>query len=159
LKHTFALVICLFAGHLIAQERGLFTEKHKAAIREEVRTEFQGLIEAAKSLDPERYLAYFDKDNFTGLNANGTVTHSLEEFANQYRRSLPLFDRYEYLEFFKVKITVLNRSTAILVNEFQADIQLREGSLISLSGGGSQVWHRKNGAWKLVSVSSAAPKP
>lgn len=159
MKKTILLVTCLFATSLAAQERGLFTEKQKAAIREEVRAQFQGLIEAAKSLDADRYLSYFDQKDFTGLGADGTVTHSYREFAAQYRQSLPLFDNYEYLEFFKVKITVLNRTTAILVNEFQADIQPKSGPLISLNGGGSQVWCRKRGVWKLVNVASATAKP
>ena len=133
-------------------------KRKKAAIEVAIRAEFDGLIEAAKSLDADRYLAYFDDKRFTGLNADGTVTHSLEEFAELYRKSLPLFDGYEYLEFFRVKITVLNRTTAVLVNEYQADIKLKKGDLISVSGGGTQVWNKRNGEWLLVSVSSASPK-
>ena len=152
------LLIAMPAWGVFAHDRGLFTEKEKKAIEEQIRAEFDGLIEAAKSLDADSYLAYFDEKNFTGLNADGTVTHSLEEFADLYRKSLPLFDSYEYLEFFRVKVTVLNATTAILVNEFQADIKLQKGSTLSVSGGGTQVWYQKNGEWKLINVSSSAPK-
>lgn len=151
------IIAALFISSGMAQSKPL-TAKEKNAIKEEIQAEFEGLIEAAKSLDADQYLAYFDEDSFTGLNADGTVTHSLEAFARLYRQSLPLFESYEYLEFFRVKITVLSRDTAILVNEYQADIILKSEKTISVNGAGTQVWHRKNDEWLLVNVSSSLPR-
>lgn len=134
------------------------TDSEKAIVKEEVEQAFQALVEAAKSLDADSYLAFFDDAKFTGLNADGTVTHTLKEFARLYKRNLPLFESYEYLEFFRVKVTVIDTTTAILVNEFQADIKVKNGELLSVSGGGSQVWQKQGQDWKLIHVASSAPR-
>ena len=126
-------------------------------IKESVNRAFEGLVLVSKKLDFEAYIEYFDRENFTGLNADGTVVHSIEEFENTYRPHFSAIKSYQSLEFENVKITVINETTAILVNEFKARVEIESGDIVSASGGGTQVWSEINGDWKLVSVSSSAP--
>ncbi|MFK7819999.1 MAG: DUF4440 domain-containing protein [Planctomycetaceae bacterium] len=116
---------------------------------------FKGLVAAAESLDTESYLAFFDSEKFTCLNEDGTVTATLSEFAAAYAEQTAMVESYESLEFSNVKVTALNESTAILINEYKAIVRLASGDLVTARGAGSQVWSDIDGDWKLVSVSSS----
>ena len=107
------------------------------------------------SLDIVAYLGYFDKKKFTALNANGTVTHSFSTFENDIRQQFPTIKRYLSLEFSNVKITIIDQKTAILVNEYKADLVLQSGQEVSAYGAGTQVWALSDQDWKLVSISSS----
>ncbi|MBY0574272.1 MAG: nuclear transport factor 2 family protein [Undibacterium sp.] len=124
-------------------------------IEAEVRVAFEGLVQASTALDSNRYFDYFDKNKFTGLNADGTVWHSIQALEKIIYAGFPLVDKITSLEFKNVKVTVINPSTAILVNEFTQSILLKSGDTVKQSGGGTQVWVKTNGAWKLVSVSAS----
>ena len=134
------------------------TNNTKAEIESEVHDAFNGLIEAFKSFDADRYLEYFDKEKFSGLNADGTVWHSMKDFKDLIRHGFSMIEKSESLEFYNVKITVINQTTAILVNEYKDSMLLKNGELIQQAGGGTQVWSKSNDMWKLVSV-SASGKP
>ena len=132
------------------------TEQQEQTARESVTKSFEGLAEAAKSLNSASYFEYFDKKDFTFLNDDGTVIHSFAEFEKFYRQGITSIEKYHSLEFSKVKITVLDSQTAILVNEFKAKILLKSGDQISMAGAGTQVWSKREGDWKLVNVSSSS---
>ncbi|MFT5303511.1 MAG: ketosteroid isomerase-like protein [Mariniblastus sp.] len=127
----------------------------ESEITNEVRTAFESLADAAQALDVERYLAFFDEQRYSGLNEDGSVSHSLAEFAPIIEQQFPELEKYLALEFSRVKITVINSTTAILVNEYSASVLLKSGDEASAEGGGSQVWSKDNGSWQLVCVSSA----
>ncbi len=65
---------------------------------------------------------------------------------------------YQSLKFPNVNVSVIDDNTAILVNEFTQTVLLRNGTTYTASGGGTQVWSKRSGQWKLVSV-SASNKP
>jgi hypothetical protein len=132
------------------------SESELEKIKRSVERAFEELAEAARSLEHDEYLKHFDRENFTALNADGTVALSFEEFENMYRQQVAVLKSYESLEFSNVKITVINPQTAILVNEFEASVLLKSGEVVSASGGGMQVWTETEGNWKLVSVSSSS---
>jgi hypothetical protein len=48
-------------------------------IESEVLAAFGSLVDASKALDSARYFEHFDKEKFTGLNADGKVWHSIKE--------------------------------------------------------------------------------
>ena len=125
-------------------------------IKNSVNLAFKGLAEAAKSSDVARYFEFFDKEKFTALNEDGTVTHSFGEFEKSYREQISSVENYQSLEFRNVKITVVNTDTAILVNEFRAEVVLKSGDVVTAEGAGTQVWAESDGNWKLVSVSSSS---
>jgi len=124
-------------------------------IESEVLEAFKGLSEAAESLDTERYFEFFDKDKFTGLNADGRVWHSFDNFEMLISAGFPMIKRSLSLEFNNVKVTVINPTTAILVNEYRHSILLRNGDVAKQLGGGTQVWSKYNNVWKLVSISAS----
>ncbi len=126
-----------------------------ALIRADVDEAFKGLALAARTVDIESYLDYFDNEHFTALNADGTVTHSMANFEAVARQSFAAIKSYSSLDFSKVKITVVNRTTAVLVNEYQAELVLTSGESLSAAGAGSQVWSKSADRWQLVSVSSS----
>ena len=117
---------------------------------------FLALVTASRELDFDRYLNSFDRDLFSGLRADGTVMHSIADLEQTYRPGFEMLESIEELEFRNVKITVLNATTAILVNEYSDVSILKTGGRVSGKGGGTQVWAKSDGAWKLVSVSSSS---
>ena len=127
-------------------------------IESEVHQAFNGLIEASESLDADKYFEYIDKEKFSGLNADGTVWHSVNDLEALIRPGFSMIEKSLSLEFSNVKITVINQTTAILVNEYKHSLMLKSGDIIQQAGGGSQVWSKSNGTWKLVSA-SASDKP
>jgi hypothetical protein len=131
----------------------------KATDKKETETEvlaaFNGLVEASKSLNSDRYFEYFDKENFTGLNADGTVWHSISGLEAMIPAGFSMVEKITSLEFKNVKVTILNQTMAILVNEYTQSMLLKSGDVVTQSGGGTQVWFKRSGIWKLVSVSAS----
>lgn len=142
----------LAAGVAAAEEHSVDEDAVRAAVEQS----FASLVEASRALDVEEYLSHFDRDHFTALNADGTVVHSFADFEDAIRAHFTVLESYEALEFDRVKVTVLDADTAILVNEYRAVVRLASGTTIAAEGGGTQVWRRVDGDWKLVSVSSSA---
>lgn len=124
-------------------------------IEMEVLGAFKGLVEASKSLDSSRYFEYFDKEKFSGLGADGKVWHSTKILEKIILSGFPVVERIISLEFSNVKVTVINETTAILVNEYKQTILLKDGNIVKQSGGGTQVWSKSENAWKLVSISAS----
>ncbi|MEM6646206.1 MAG: nuclear transport factor 2 family protein [Bacteroidota bacterium] len=124
------------------------------AIEAEVRQAFQGLVEAARSLEAAPYLAYLARDGFTAQ-LDGTVFASYNAFSAMYTEQLPSIEAILSLEFDNVQVSVLNRTTAVLVNAFTETIVLASGDTLDLAGGGSQVWTRVDAGWKLIHISGS----
>lgn len=125
------------------------------AITLEVTDAFNGLIDASLALDARRYLEYVDREKFTGLSANGKAWHSVKELEGVISAGFVMVEKITSLEFFNVKVTVINPSTAILVNEYKQTLLLKNRDLVNQSGGGVQVWSRSEDGWKLVSISAS----
>jgi hypothetical protein len=121
----------------------------------EVLEAFRGLAQASKLLDSDKYFEYYDKEKFTGLNADGTVWHSIKELETLINTGFPMVEKVISLEFKNVKVTVITPDMAILVNEFTQSTLLKSGDVIEASGGGTQVWSKSNYVWRLVSVSAS----
>ena len=152
------LLKLLFIASLItlsgcSTENMEYVDKNK--LEAEVLDTFNGLVKASKSLDPNKYFEYFNKEKFTGLNADGTVWHCIENLETLIFSGFPMVERVTSLEFKNVKVTLINSTTAILVNEYTQSMLLKSGDTVNQSGGGTQVWSKFNGDWKLVSVSAS----
>lgn len=128
-------------------------------IQTEVLEAFKGLVDACRALDARRYLDYLDKKKFTGLAADGRVWHAFKNIEDVISGGFAMIEKIVSLEFDQVKVTVLNPSTAILVNEFTQTILLKDGTSVEQSGGGTQVWLNTGEAWKLVSISASDAIP
>jgi hypothetical protein len=124
-------------------------------IEAEVLGAFEGLVEASKALDADRYFAYFDKEKFTGLSADGKAWQSIKNLEDVIGPGFAAVDKIVSLKFYNVKVTVINQATAILVNEYKQTILLKDKSLVKQAGGGTQVWSRCEDAWKVVSISAS----
>lgn len=148
LAGVFAVLGCFAQSGLTAAE--------KKQVEGQIEVAFAGLVDAAKAMDAQAYLAFFDRERFTALNADGTVTHDFASFANFYRQQLTALAKFESLTFDRVKVQVLDQRHAILVNEYVAKLRLLSGDVIESAGAGTQVWALKDGKWLLVSVSSSA---
>ena len=131
------------------------SETQELTIKKEVNTAFLQLIESAKSLNVENYLNHFDSNNFTGINGDGTIIRSLADFRKMYTEGMTHLKSYKSLEFPEVHITIINNFTAILVNEFDMVGISYTGDEFSASGAGTQIWSKKSGIWKLISVSGS----
>ena len=127
-------------------------------IEQEVQQSFKGLAEAVNAIDVKGYFAFFDHEKFVGLNADGTNWNSIEDLERLIYPSFELIQKVESLVFTNVRISVIDANTAILVNEYEQRVLLKSGELVDFAGGGTQVWSKASGRWKLVSV-SASVKP
>ena len=160
LAHGFILACSLLAVAPAVAVAGDAPSFDEEAVESEVHRSFAALVKAARSLEADEYLSFFDRDRFTALNADGTVVHSFDEFEQAIRENFAALEVYESLDFDRVKVTVLDADTAILVNEYRAVVRLASGPSVTAAGGGTQVWHRTGAGWRLVSVSSSArPDP
>jgi len=149
------LLISFFVTTGCVQNTMYLDKSSELQVESEVKQVFEELAVAARSLNIDDYLGFFDKKKFTSLNDNGSVFHSFSDFENLYRQQIPALEKYNSLEFTNVKITVLNNSTAILVNEYRAEVVLKSGDTVSAGGAGTQVWSKGSGVWLLVSVSGS----
>lgn len=140
-----------------------YLSKYKMTNLEQIKADvidaFQGLVDASKALDARRYLEYIDKEKFTGLSADGKAWHTFKDLDNVISTGFEMIDRIISLEFSNIKVTVINPSTAILVNEYSQTILLKNADTVQQSGGGTQVWSKSRKAWKLVSISASDASP
>ncbi|GJL96019.1 MAG: hypothetical protein DHS20C05_24240 [Hyphococcus sp.] len=139
-----------------SQNSQTLTQAEREEIKSAVTQSFDGLVDAVLALDHDKYFSYFDTEKYTSLNEDGTVTHTFDAFKTTYLAQTAYLKEYKSLSFDNVKITVIDRANAVLVNEYEAEIVLTSGDAITAKGGGTQVWSKSTGAWKLVSVSSSA---
>ena len=134
------------------------TVGQKTQLQNEVKHSFDEFARAAKTLDHERYFSFFDENNFSILNADGTTLSSFESFKDFYLPQLEHIEAYNYLKFDPVNINIIDAHNAILVNEFSAEVILKSGEKIVATGAGAQFWSKRTGEWKLVHVSDTAKK-
>lgn len=127
----------------------------KEIIEKEVHESFNGLVEASKSLDPTRYIEFFDPSKFVGLNSDGTNFNSIEDLTKLIKPGFESIEKITSLEFTNIKISIIDRNTAVLVNEYEQSALLKNGATHTSKGGGTQVWSKATGDWKLVSVSAS----
>ena len=130
-------------------------EPNTQNLEQEVLASFQSLVDASKRLDTEAYFQHFDLDKFVGLNSDGTNWNSINDLEPLINTGFGSIKEVISLEFPNVKVSIIDNYTAVLVNEFAQTILLKSGDTINLAGGGTQVWSKRSGQWKLVSVSAS----
>ena len=150
--------IFLFAFLILSFSRFGHAGSQDAHIKKEVLASFESLVKASKNLDSALYFDHFDTEKFVGLNSDGTNWNSINDLAPLITNGFEAIERITLLEFTNVKISVIDSYTAVLVNEYTQSIELKSGDVANAAGGGTQVWSKRSGKWKLVSV-SASNKP
>lgn len=131
------------------------TSTNTSQLAAEVLDAFNGLVAASRALDARRYLTYVDRDKFTGLSADGKAWHSIKDLEDLVVAGFPMVEKIDALEFDNVKVTVINPTTAILVNEYRQTLLLKSKHVVKQAGGGTQVWFKSDNTWKLVSISAS----
>ncbi len=137
----------------IARDSNEIDQKH---IEQEIQAAFSALADAVRTLDTEKYFGFFDHDIYTALNADGSVTHSFDEFSASFIAQTNYVEAYKALDFHNIKITVVDLKTAILVNEYTAEVILQSGEILRAAGAGTQIWSKRTGSWKLIHVAGSA---
>lgn len=153
------VILILSAGLIGCGQNQPIDDSERLKLEAEVQSAFKSLYSAAKNLDADAYFSHFDKDKFTGLNADGTVWHDIESLEKIIRPGFNWVTRVDSLTFNNVKITLIDRKTAILVNEYEQHMTLKKGNPLFDAGGGTQVWSKHSGKWLLVSVSASSKAP
>lgn len=131
------------------------SSSQEAVIKAEIEAVFEDLVSATKERDHELYFSFFDTSTLTILNANGSTLQSFDAFKLIYEPQLGAVQRYNSLEFDPVHISVVDAKSAILVNEYYAEVVLTSGDVVSAAGAGAQFWSKRSGEWKLVHISDA----
>lgn len=123
---------------------------------QEVLASFHSLVDASKKLDVKAYFQHFDADKFVGLNSDGTNWNSIDDLEPIINAGFGSVKKVISLEFPNVRVSMIDDYTAVLINEFTQTILLKSGNTFHLAGGGTQVWSKRSGQWKLVSVSASS---
>lgn len=152
-KSTFLFFVLALFFNSLAE-----AETKEEQIKLEVMEVFKSLVDASEQLDSKLYFDHFDKEKFVGLNSDGTNWNSINDLFSLITNGFDAIKTINSLEFTNVNISVIDSYTAILVNEYVQSMTLKSGHVINLSGGGVQVWSKRSGEWKIVSV-SASNKP
>lgn len=138
-----------------SDNQGGLSKKTKERVEREVLESFNQLVESVREIDANAYFDLFDQDKFVGLNANGSNWNSIDDLKALIEPGFAVIAQVDSLNFNNVKVSVIDENTAILVNEFEQTIVLKNGNRVSSGGGGTQVWSKASGNWKLVSVSAS----
>lgn len=132
------------------------SEQSRSDIRQEIQQSFDGLVEASKALDATLYFKFIDAEKFVGLNADGTNWNSIVGLKELIEPGFNSIEKVQSLIFTNVHISVIDLNTAILVNEYEQKIILKNGAQFNDAGGGTQVWSKASGKWLLVSISASS---
>lgn len=152
---VFVVLIILGCSH----KPTAMSSQQKQQAEREVRLAFSQLVAAYHALDTAKYFSFFYQEKFIGLSEVGTNWNSFAPLKQGIEAGFSAIAHVEQLTFPNVKVSVIDPNTAILVNEFQQIARLHSGDVIEFAGGGTQVWVKHSGSWKLVSISaSAKPK-
>jgi len=135
-----------------------FAQSEVTIVEKEVLASFNSLVQASKDLNSAVYFSHIDENKFVGLNSDGTNWNSIDELIPLITQGFAFIDEVIRLEFTNVKISVIDSNTAVLVNEYEQSIRLKDGNEVNAAGGGTQVWSKYSGSWKIVSI-SASNKP
>ncbi|WP_334062736.1 YybH family protein [Alteromonas genovensis] len=144
----FSVVISLFFSSVNAESK-------KSQIEKEILASFESLVQACRKLDSELYFQHFAADKFVGLNSDGTNWNSINDLAPLITNGFEAVEEITFLKFTNVKVSVIDNFTAVLVNEYVQSMELKSGDIIKAAGGGTQVWSKRSGHWKIVSVSAS----
>ena len=93
--------------------------KDELTIKNEVLKAFEDLVAASKALDENAYFSFFDAEKFVGLNSEGTIWRSIDDIRPLIASWFKYTQSVDSLEFPKVKLSVIDNNTVILVNEFE----------------------------------------
>lgn len=121
-------------------------------VKSEIEFAFRELVDAAQSNDTEQYFSFFEPDAFTAIGADGSVIPTFEAFKLIYAPQFAAVENYIGLDFETVEIRIIDKQTAILLNEYTAELVLVSGERVSASGAGVQVWVKRSDQWKLAHV-------
>ena len=121
----------------------------------EVRSAFDALVVVSKTLDTEAYLSLFSEDGFSAM-LDGSATLSFAEFERFYRQQVPQIEEIISLDFPVVEIRPIDPQTALLINEYTETLRLSSGEIFESSGGGSQLWIKRDGRWLLQHIAGGA---
>lgn len=148
-------ILCLLVLLISCSENTKLSENEESRIEQHVLQSFSQLADTSKRLDSESYFKFFDKEKFLGLNADGTNWNSISDLRKLIEVGFDAVESVESLKFTNVKISVIDKNTAILVNEYEQILLLKNDSRVTNYGGGAQVWSKASGEWKLASISAS----
>lgn len=121
-------------------------------VKSEIEFAFRELVDAAQSNDTEQYFSFFEPDAFTAISEDGSIIPTFEAFKLIYGPQFTAVENYIGLDFETVEIRLIDERTAILLNEYTAELVLISGERVSTTGAGVQVWVKPNDQWKLAHV-------
>ena len=154
--YTFFALLILASCYSISSHA---SSSDSEAIKQEVQNAFQGLVTAFENLDMEAYFSYFDKEKFSGLNADGKHWTSFDEIKANVEPSFATIAEVESLVYTTTHITIIDDNTVILLNQYKQRLLMKNGSITSDDGSGMQVWSQRKGRWQLVSLSAVSTQP
>ena len=112
---------------------------------------FSEMAEAARALDADAVLDFFQPEGFSAVLA-GEVYSGFAPWSRLYRDSLGPVARIDRMEFPDVELRTISADTIILINTYDEEITLDDGTRLELTGFGSQTWVRRDGDWRIIHV-------
>lgn len=150
-----ALALTFLLGACVSEQR-IKPSLQQSDIKSEIKLTFYELVHAARLNESEQYFSFFEPNAFTAMSSDGSVIPTFAAFRLIYDPQLAAIENYISLDFETVEIQIIDQKTAILLNEYNAELILVSGEHVSASGAGVQVWVKRSDQWKLAHVTDIA---
>jgi hypothetical protein len=127
------------------------TDAEKAEIRSTVLKEFNEAVEGQRSLNWEKVLGLYKLDEDFSWIYGGKVNIGAESFKKMVESFVPNIKEYLYMESPNLKVIVLDRDFALVLDEESKEsFIMTNGDTIISKGAGSYLLQRFDTLWKVI---------
>lgn len=123
-----------------------------SADEQTVCSRFHDMLGAVQRVDPDAALEFFQPDGFSAA-LSGRLYSEWDSWAQEYRQSMATIVSFDRLDFPEVRVRTITPDTILLLNTYDEQVTLQDGSVHQLTGFGTQVWTRQLGEWRIVHIS------
>jgi len=156
------LLLSLFAILLIgctSQAPKILTDTEKEAIKNEVKKEFNAMVEACNKVDIQTALKYYlDSPDFIGLGVDGMLV----DFATFKKMNEDFFNSAISVQFPSIKevFKVLAEDKVLLIWQYKAEAIFKTNEKITFDKVGvTFLFEKIDGTWKIVFYQESALPP
>ncbi len=153
-----SLCLILFIGCASQAPKSL-TDTEKEVIINEVKKEFNAMVEACNKADIQPALKYYlDSPDFIGLGVDGMLI----DFATFKKMNEDFFNSAKSVQFPSIKevFKVLAEDKVLLIWQYKAEVILKTDEKISFDNVGvTFLFEKIEGAWKIVYYHESALPP
>tara|TARA_R110000868_G_scaffold102686_2_gene282936 strand:- start:15757 stop:16266 length:510 start_codon:yes stop_codon:yes gene_type:complete len=128
-----------------AEQQVLSTDEQTVCSR------FHEMVAAAQRVETDAVFGFFQPDGFSAA-LSGRLYSDWSAWAQEYRESVAAIASFDRMKFPEVRVRTIAPDTILLLNTYDEQVTLQDGSVHQLTGFGTQVWTRQTGDWRIVHI-------